>query len=247
MYPAHSSSQSAAMIQRQTADEHIHPLLAAAGENATATEAASQGDQALLQAVPMPQAPLPDCAPEIDEPGWEHRTPCERRFVGIFSDEVLRMIESDDRDGWQKYVIPLAKTDDLVMTAIALLVSSIMEFPDIKSFINQYFEHFQMLLSVRTKQGLISTDENCETLLALLIALLSQVSSPAHVSSSDSRFILFETKLLDAMTATRSSPRPDLPLHSTPEGRRAALRLFILAEMRLIKEKRQAVVANGDR
>ncbi|KAF5561168.1 hypothetical protein FNAPI_3794 [Fusarium napiforme] len=144
-------------------------------------------------AIPIPQVIMPTNAPKVMGPDWEHRTPCERTFIAIFLEHIIPMTQIPDGRAWRRYAVYPARTDDLVMTAIALLYSSHMNLPGVGGFAHLYQDHFAKLLSVREKTHLFSDDENLKTVAALLIVLISQATGSRSV------FLKTESKLVEIL------------------------------------------------
>ncbi|KAF5976220.1 hypothetical protein FBULB1_7042 [Fusarium bulbicola] len=136
------------------------------------------------------------------------------------------MIQARDRKKWQEYAVPLAKTDDLVMTAIALLYSSHMNLTGTEGFDQLYQNHFANLFAIREKKNLFTADENLQTLVALLVVLLSRVAGPEEM------FLQTETKLLAMMM--RLDPSPD-----ASNVDHTAIRQWIFAEVGLMNDGRE--------
>ncbi|KAI7759245.1 hypothetical protein LZL87_008622 [Fusarium oxysporum] len=216
-------SQSAATNQGNAADQPIHPSMAAAAAAASQTQG---GYQAPFQAIPIPQAPIPSIIPMIEEPGWERRTPCERRLIWLFSNQLLPIIANDTQDAWRDRVLPLAKTDDLIMTAIAFLYSSCLEVASINSFARQYLDRFRALMVERTQQDGFDTDGNYRAVIALLVVLVSQVGK------FPSPFEGIRKMLLKKLATV---------IVGLPEPYHESINLFILPELRRLREKRSRI------
>ncbi|KAF5245744.1 hypothetical protein FANTH_7204 [Fusarium anthophilum] len=109
------------------------------------------------------------------------------------------------------------------MTAIALLYSSHMNLTGTEGFAQLYQNHFANLLATREKKNLFTADENLQTLVALLVVLLSQVVGPEVVFRQTERKLL---KMLD--------PSPD-----ASNADHTAIRQWIFAEVGLMKDVRE--------
>ncbi|KAF4497783.1 hypothetical protein FAGAP_6051 [Fusarium agapanthi] len=131
-----------------------------------------------------------------------------------------------DLKTWQEYAVPLAKTDNLVMTAIALLYSSHMNLTGTGRFAQLYHDHFANLLAIREKKHIFSADENLLSLVALLVVLLSQVAGPELM------FLQTECKLLEMLVRLDLSPDASNADHT-------AIRQWIFAEIGLMKDVRE--------
>jgi hypothetical protein len=137
---------------------------------------------------------------------------------------------------WQFYAIDHARIDDLVMTAIALLYSRHMNLSSVGRFAQLYQDHFAKLLSVRENTHLFRDDENHQTVVALLVVLLSQAGGPG------SMFLETESKLLEILE------RLNLRGYASIEDRNyhTAIERWIFAEIELMKKTRETLLV-GDR
>ncbi|KAG9508217.1 hypothetical protein J7337_001780 [Fusarium musae] len=181
------------------------------------------------EAIPIPQVTMPTNAPEVKSPDWEHRTPCERTFIAIFLEHILPLMKGSNELEWQFYVIDPARIDDLVMTAIALLYSRHMNLSSVGRFAQLYQDHFAELLSIRENTHLFRDDENHQTVVALLVVLLSQAGGPR------SMFLETESKLLEILG--RLNPRGYTSI--ADRNYHIAIGRWILAEIELMKKTRE--------
>ncbi|KAF5570991.1 hypothetical protein FPHYL_826 [Fusarium phyllophilum] len=186
------------------------------------------------QAGPIPQIPMPDNAREIEEPGWENRTPCDRWFIWIFCNVILPMIETSDREAWFKYAIPPAKTDDLVMTAIALLYSSHMNVANIDISPQVYVSHFVQLVDQRKHMKLFTDDENHQTPIAMLVVLLSQLYNHLPAFRRSHNALL---KMLSAIASDIPMPIPQM--HSARYEHYTSIRRWIRQELEFMRQRKE--------
>ncbi|EWG35994.1 hypothetical protein FVEG_14599 [Fusarium verticillioides 7600] len=189
------------------------------------------------EAIPIPQVTMPTNAREVKSPDWEHRTPCERTFIAIFLEHILPLMKGSNELEWQFYAIDHARIDDLVMTAMALLYSRHMNLSSVGRFAQLYQDHFAKLLSVRENTHLFRDDENHQTVVALLVVLLSQAGGPG------SMFLETESKLLEILD------RLNLRGYTSIADRNyhTAIERWILAEIELMKKTREMLGIGQER
>ncbi|KAF5633782.1 uncharacterized protein FTJAE_6933 [Fusarium tjaetaba] len=205
------------------------------------------------RAIPIPQVTMPTNAREVKGPGWDRRTPCERKFIyiceffplrssiqpltasALVSNHILPLMKGSDEHEWDFYAIHSAITDDLVMTAIALLYSRHMNLSSVGRFAQLYQDHFAKLLSVREHTRLFRNDGNYQTVVALLVVLLSQAGAPGVM------FLETEAKLLEILERLYRKGFTSIQ----DRNYHTAIEKWILAEIELMKKTRETLLVGG--
>ncbi|KAF5720611.1 hypothetical protein FMUND_4099 [Fusarium mundagurra] len=152
----------------------------------------------------------------------------------LVCNQILSMIETSDKEAWVKYAAHSAKTDDLVMTAIALLYSSHMELANHVIFPHVYLNHFNRLLSQRQNTHLYTDDENYRTLIALLVVLLS------HFWDDLPAFLRAHDLLLMMLNIVVSAIPIDIPqMDSARYENYASIRQWVRQELEFMKQNKE--------
>ncbi|KAJ4059184.1 hypothetical protein NW763_006616 [Fusarium oxysporum] len=112
------------------------------------------------------------------------------------------------------------------MTALAFLYSSCLNVASINSFARQYLDRFRALMAERTQQDGFDTDGNYRVVIALLVVLVSQAGK------FPSPFEGIRKMLLEKLATV---------IVGLPEPYHESINLFILPELRRLREKRRRI------